>query len=505
MGTPSPRPAPVDPTRRRRSALALLLVAALALRLGDAALGSLHLDDFHTLFHARAADLGAFFSSLRADNHPPLSFLLVRAARALLGEGALVLSQPALLAGLLAVPLAWRLGERVPERAGAPLSAALVAFSSLHVELSSDLRMYALLALAVAGLLEALVALSADGRGAWRAAAWTVVGFHTHYQFVHAALLLVGLSVLLLVRDGSRGRAVLRAAAGPAAAAALACAPWALWGLRAQLAHDLPPGGSSVSLPRLAEAQVHLLLANVRLAGVLRPAVLAAGAASIPLGLLGCLRLLRDPRPGVRALGAFLAAGAFLLPVWSAGVARVLPRSGFEWRYLAGSIVPFAVAVAAAWGGTGWLGGVRRGGVALVALAALALSLRQIPDPGSEDYAGGARAILARAGPDDFVVAAEWQPRIFPHGMGWEYYLGRSGLEHPPRPLEHDDDFRLAPGEPWRATGGRVFVLSRSLPGDAPLLRTLRAAFADEEARTYGGGVWVSVFSRPVAGGPTGG
>ncbi|NOT30651.1 MAG: hypothetical protein HOP15_09420, partial [Planctomycetes bacterium] len=90
-----------------------LLALALLLRVANGALGSLALDDFHSLHHARAADLASFFRVLVQDNHPPLHFLLVRAARALFGEQAWALRLPALLAGLGALAFVWRIGARL--------------------------------------------------------------------------------------------------------------------------------------------------------------------------------------------------------------------------------------------------------------------------------------------------------------------------------------------------------------------------------------------------------
>ena len=74
--------------RARSYAPLVLALAGLALLLRalPAARASLWLDELHTLYHASQPDLAAFFAGLRADNHPPLSFLLVRASRGLFGS-----------------------------------------------------------------------------------------------------------------------------------------------------------------------------------------------------------------------------------------------------------------------------------------------------------------------------------------------------------------------------------------------------------------------------------
>ena len=73
------------PDGRGREALVLWSIVALALvlRALNSWITSLHLDDFHTLYHVRAPDLAEFFHRLKQDNHPPLSFLVVRLVRAL--------------------------------------------------------------------------------------------------------------------------------------------------------------------------------------------------------------------------------------------------------------------------------------------------------------------------------------------------------------------------------------------------------------------------------------
>jgi len=107
----------VEPARgpRDRSRALLLLVLGLAalLRLVAAKNGSLHLDDLHSLHHARAADWPSFFRVVAQDNHPPLSFALLRGVRALAGESLLALRLPALVCGLWLVVLAWRLAACV--------------------------------------------------------------------------------------------------------------------------------------------------------------------------------------------------------------------------------------------------------------------------------------------------------------------------------------------------------------------------------------------------------
>jgi len=473
------------------------LVLALGLRLANASLASLHLDDFHSLHHARAGGVGELLLSLRADNHPPLSFLCLQVARSALGEAELVLRLPAIACGAAAVLLAWRLAARLAGVRAAAWAAALTAVSTLHLELSSDARMYALLALAVAGLVDAASALldRPRPRDSLLLALWLVVGAHAHYHFLHAALIV--LPTAFAIAWVRRSRADARRLLLPVLAAVLLSSPWYVWGFAAQLGHDLAPGGSSVSVVKLGEAWVHLFFHDVSLAGprlrwafvVCGLVVTLAGARGF-LGAMGTATHGPATRPG--ATPWLLAAAAFALPAWSGLAAWLVPRTGFEWRYLAGAIVPMAALAGAGLAGSR----VGRTLAGVIVLAGLTLSGFAIADPGQEDYEGGVTALVRAAGPADAVVAADWQPRIFPHSVGWSYYAPRLGEEgRLPRLVDHTDDFALV-SEEELARHERVFVLLRSVPDGVPLLRSLRARYPTETARSFGRSIWVLEFTR---------
>jgi len=479
--------------RRLAFLLAALLALAAGLRLWNGAGSSLKLDDFHSLHHARAPDLGSFFSFLEKDNHPPLAFLLVRAARSAWGEDEWALRLPAVLAGLAAVALTWRIARRLdaPARAAATF---LVAVSSLHVELTSDVRMYGLLALATAGLLDALLDLLEEGRGAWRAALWTCVGLHTHYHFAYALAALGGGALVLAWRARAPGLRALVVGVGLGGLAAL---PWYALGFPAQLRHGLAPGGSDPSLLRLGEGLTHLVFHNVSVAGpVLRLVFLAASAAVLLAALAGAVSLLRA-REHRAALPVLLALGAFAVPALATLAAWLSPRAGFEWRYLASAIVPFALLAGAGGGAAGAGARLRRGVLACACAAALVLSAYEAVDPGEEDYAGAIAALVPRLQPGDAVVAADKQPLVFPHALAWDYYAPRFavGRALPPR-LDYDDTLSLV--DPAAAGGyRRVFCCLRSMPDRCGILSALRQTFPSEEREVYGRSIWVHQFERP--------
>ena len=477
-------------------ALWAVLFIALALRIWSAEATSLWLDDFHSLHHARASNWSEFLASVRTDNHPPLFLALLRVTRSVFGESELVLRAPSIVFGLGAIVLVWCVMRRTADRRTSLTAALLLAVSSLHLEASAGVRMYALLALAVLGTIEAGTELLERGRGAWRLALWTVIGLHTHYHFVHATLVLSATALgLAFLHPAYRERR--RALLSALGIAGLLSVPWYAFGFAEQLQHDLAPGGSAVSPMRLAQSMLHLVFHDVALHGpVWRVVFVASGALVVVASLLGAAHLVRRAK-GRPALAALLVAGAFGLPAWTALAAALSTRAGFEWRYLCGAIAPFVMLAA--------VGGVsrelplvraRQAATAFALVAALVLTSFNAAHPGHEDYRGAAQAIVADARPGDAVVAADWQPTIFPHSIGWEYYAGRQDVAtQVPRALAFTDELALvAPHELASLT--RVRCVLRSIPGQATMLRTLRAEFPREDARAFGRGVFLVTFSR---------
>jgi 4-amino-4-deoxy-L-arabinose transferase-like glycosyltransferase len=475
-----------------------LFTLALALRIANAAWGSLKLDDFHSLHHARAHDLGTFFTVLQQDNHPPLSFLLVRATRAVLGEGTWALRLPSLLAGLGTLALVWRLGARLACPLARGSAALLLAASTLHIEISSDVRMYALLSLASAGLLEGLLARFEDGRGQWRIALWTAVGLHTHYHFLYMLAALGSTSMLLGITRSTYRRASW-SCLGAIALGCLASAPWYVLGFPAQLRHGLAPGSTNAAFGRLFEGLKNLVFLNVSAAGPeLRWVGLVASGAMLVLALLGAVGLLRQSRTTARPAPAWLLlAAAFLAPTLAWAVAQFRPRAGFDWRYLAGTIPAFCLVVGAEACAIGALARVRRSAVLAVGACALLIALPNVRDPGGEDYRGAIEWILARASAEDAVVVADWQPLIFPHALAWEYYAPRLAHGRPlPRRLDYSGDLTLvSPGELDRYQ--RVFCCLRNWRIKFGILAALRERFPHEEIQAFGYSVYAHEFSLP--------
>ena len=477
--------------------LTLALALGLAARPIAAVNKSLVLDEFHTWYHATRPGVAAFFQSLVRDNHPPLGFINVAAARALLGSSELALRVPAQLFGLLEILLLAWFGARLQPQLGTRFrrlglaAAALLAASSLHVDYGSQSRMYALHALLATVTLVSTHTLLTAARARRAQIALTAsltLAFHTHYFGGHYVIG-AALAALTLAAFDREVRGRLRRAVAPIVAASLLCSPWAWFGFRRQLEHRLPPGGDDLDWHGLAEAFVHFFFHNVRLGGPeLRLAFIGAGAVAFALGAVGVLRLLREPR--TRAAGALVAMAAFGVPVLSWAIANLTPRAGFTWHYTLPSAAPMALlAVVGAW----TLGVFGRLLFTSILGLALALTALNVDGPGTEDFRGAVRALLARHRPGDAVIAVEWQPGLFPQGQPYDYYAPRLSQAPPERlPMR---DFSVQ--DPLVLDGlQRVIVVRKSLPADQALFDELRARFEPVAQDTFGFSLDVTVWQR---------
>jgi hypothetical protein len=381
-----------------------------------------------------------------------------------------------------------RIGVRAPV-----VACLLLAVSSLHLDFSTQARMYALLALGVTGAACALIALLARDdapRGARVAlAGCLVVALHAHYFAVQYVGWMALVTLAALARSPTlrrRGRALV----APVVAAALLCLPWYLTGFRAQLAHDLPPGGDDLGLAGLAEAYVHLFYLNVRLGGgALRPVFLAGGAGVCLLAAVGLASLWRSSTaPGERYLAALLGALAFVVPPAAWALAQVAARAGFTWHYVLPSAAAVALLAAA-----GARGHAPRAVLAWVLASAALLCVLNARGPGTEDYPGAIRRVLAGHRPGDAVISVELQPRVFPQGQPWDYYAPRLASDPPARLALHDG-FGLADPDVLRAHE-RVWLVRTALTDGHRLMVLLRGRYAQEERWEHGFRPEVHLFS----------
>ncbi len=310
------------------------------------------------------------------DNHPPLQYLLVRAAT-LLGNSAVTLRLPSVIAGTAAVPLAAALGRRLGGDRAAITAGALVALMPLLVLWSRDARMYALattMVLAMALALWRAVERPSAGRLAIYGLT-VLVGLYSHY-LVALAIPPQLLAAALFLRPA---RATLLRVGSVATAAGAALGPWLIYAAP-QFRHAGEPYWSQpFSIPgvvtRLGYLAAHpgptTMVVGMALVAI--PALLALGTlayrASAPperggmLYLLGCggfallllfLVSLRKPLLDERFLNLYtteLLPPAGVALAWTArrglivaALALLLVATGIEVATLATPQVPSVTA-----------------------------------------------------------------------------------------------------------------------------------------------------------------
>ncbi|WP_419185751.1 hypothetical protein [Rohdeia mirabilis] len=458
------------------------------------------MDEFHTLFHARSADLAALVESCADDNHPPLSFALVHVSRAAFGEGSLALRTPSLLAGVLALALVLILGARllgsasgsVAENRGALWALAFAAVAPQAVMASSEARMYGLLGACLLALALAVERAERTGRLPLWAAPVLSCALLTHYFAWHhlAVAALVVVSVPTVRRRATGVLANPRSIAVVAGGLLLA-APWYAFGFVRQLEHGLWPGRGAAGLRAFVDSFGGLSVRRLDLAPpwLALWATLAAGGLLL-LAVLGWRRV-RAVRPVTAAL---LLAQVFVLPVWAAVASHLFARSGFDPKYLSAS--GLALVVLAGIGLASLPRPSWRAVLGLLVAVPLALqSFLVASDPGAEDYRGATARAVELCVPGVPFAPIEWQPALFPHAQGFRYEVERLEIERGFEPefewLEHDAYYGLAEALDARPADAPplvgLVVAVRGLPESHPLWSRLAARFGPSTVERFGG------------------
>jgi hypothetical protein len=493
--------APAAPSFRGVVLVGALALGTLGLALRGAAAvhNSLWLDEFHTLFHARAADLTTLVESSASDNHPPLSFVLVHVSRAAFGEAAAALRAPSLLAGAVALALVVLLAARLLRPAsevdsrnrGALWALAFAALAPQAVMASSEARMYGLLGLCLLGL--ALAVERAERHG--HLPLWTApvlsCALLTHYFAWHhlAVAALVVVCVPTVRRVAARVLANVRSIAVVTGGLLLA-APWYAIGFVRQLEHGLWPGRGAASLRALVDSFGGLSVRRLDIAPPwLALWVTVAAGLLLPLAVLGWRRVY-----GARPLtAALLLAQVFVLPLWAAVASHLFARSGFDPKYLSAS--GLALVLLAGLGLASIPRARWRTALGLVVAAPLfAQSLLIANDAGAEDYRGATARALELCSEGVPFAPIEWQPALFPRAQGFRYTASRLELarasEPEPEWLEHDADYGLAAAFAERATDAPplvgLVVAVRGLPEADPLWARLEARFGAAVVERFG-------------------
>lgn len=226
---------------RLLTVLGSLILAGFALRVWHLDTQSLWWDEGVSLYLAKQS-LGAILVNRAADVHPPLYFLLLAGWTRAAGASDFAARYLSVLAGVLLVPVAYRLAYRLFDRTTGWIAALLVATSPVLVWYGQEARMYALLALEYLALI-ALFHRLTDSEGGWASrSAWVafalveLAALHTHYFAAFSvAWLLLGLLIWGLVGRNTRHTSRLKSQASrlkplilTQIAVVLAYLPWLL-------------------------------------------------------------------------------------------------------------------------------------------------------------------------------------------------------------------------------------------------------------------------------------
>jgi hypothetical protein len=477
----------------KRSSVLAAGVLGTSLWVAGALRRSLWTDEFHCLYHIRKSGMLDLLRSVRTDNHPPLSFFLERVSVAMLGESALALRLPSIVAGVLFLIVLSRLAAGLSER-GRMFALWTAALSSFSLVVFSEARMYSWLALAVCGMTHSVWrALSPGGKKTgfpWGVALWVTLGLYSHYYFAHYLFVMgVALCGAGVLRPELRNK--LARCLVPFGTALLLWLPWVLFGFLEQLNQDYPAGGHESGVVSLAQGFYHLLFMNTGFAGVWFVALVALPAAllGVVLGVLGVHQLFRRQRKeGSDWLWLLAPTMAFLVPCWAMCASGFYEKASFGWRYIAGSLGPLAVLIGAS---EARFSPIFRRVIYTFFFSALAGGvLVNLIGGEREDYRGAVAQILEQAKPGDAVVVKPlWD--LDPQGSpnGWDYYSRRfSGASGSPPEVILLDELKRAHGYP------RVWIFQRD-PYSAYALHALRQRFAEEERDTHGLDLILYLFS----------
>jgi mannosyltransferase len=389
-----------------RGSYALLGITAVAAAVRFATLDLQSFDHDEAVTAARVID-PSLFDTLSAveggERSPPLYYLLAWAWSKLFGTGEIGLRSLSAVFGTLTVPLAYSATATLgTSRRVALLAAAFVALNPYLIWYSQEARSYALMvlltALALVYFARSLQRPKTASLAMWALA--SALALASHY---FAVFLIAPQALWLLLRGGSRRRALLATAA--TAAVALTLLPLAV----SQEGEGRRNGFTEIALAsRVGETALNLVaseepapFAGSRTIDAVQLVAAAGGALLLAAAIaLIAARGSREEQDGAIAAGV-VGGGALALPLLLAvlGLDFVNPRN------LIGALVPFLIVVAIGFGGRGAGSAGLAAGAATCALFAGVLAAvtvsAQMQRP---DWRGAAKALAPEAEPRVFVV-----------------------------------------------------------------------------------------------------
>ena len=142
MTTSSPTPL-TPPTETPRRVWILLAITAVAALLRMPLMGRPVWFDEACMSDQRIGTTAQWLATLYVDIHPPLFVSFMHFWNGWFGDDALTMRLPALLSGLLCIPLTWWTGHRLVGDRAALLACLLLALSPVHVWYCAEARLYA--------------------------------------------------------------------------------------------------------------------------------------------------------------------------------------------------------------------------------------------------------------------------------------------------------------------------------------------------------------------------
>ncbi len=298
--------------------------------------------DYAYSVYAAARDLATIAAERSLDSHPPLYYYVLHFWMIAAGQSEYAVRLPSAFAGLLLVPLTYRLAAGVAGGRAGAVAALLTALSPALVEYSRVPRMYTLLALFALASTYALRSAVEEHHGAkWgQWALVTLAALFTHYYAL--ALVAAQMVYVLWHRRADAGR--LRRPLIAAAAIMLAYAPWlafAALGAAAATSHII----SNAPWPQTVQGVAEMYWIPLNLADYLdlgESRVMAVGFGALLAVLLVEGRTYLWPR---RAQSSLLAS-VLLLPIGvSLALFTVLPYA-VRPRFLLFSVPLYLVVLA---------------------------------------------------------------------------------------------------------------------------------------------------------------
>jgi mannosyltransferase len=403
--------------RGRFLAMVLLTGIAFGLRVQGLVFQSLWRDEIDSLRFA-SQPLVMLFKGLGSPGHNgPLYYLLLRPWLEVAGRSEFSLRFFSAAAGVLAVPLLWRVAlELEPRRpAVALVGALLVATSPYLVWYSQEARMYAAVVCLV--LLSMYCLLVAARKGGWlRWLGYALVTGTAFYVHLLAVLIVAAQMAMLMVLRRRFGQEARRSFSLSLAGLALFYVPFLVWQLPT-LARSVPSSYSFVPLPLMFGS-----LLSSYTSGVLERSAAWSLMPLVALAAAGAMAPRLDGR-----LSVFAAAGIWLLVPVLELFLITLHYPLFTARYLVFVVPALLLLVAMGVESLAWRS---RWLAALLLASLLAANLSsvwlQARTPLKADFRSATLYVTARMSPGDGVVFQ------IPYGRySFEYYLEHSRVSPP--------------------------------------------------------------------------